>query len=126
MHKFSKADIERISELRSKLREAADEIVTAYGPLNSEVANINTLLEAYNQLLTEANGVIEDIASEVQSEIDDKSEKWQEGDRGQAIIDWQSDLENFEFEALEMLDDIEVPELDHDGQLENLPEQANV
>ena len=126
MHKFSKADIERISELRSKLREAADEIVTAYEPLNSEVAHINTLLEAYNELLTEANGVIEDIASEVQSEIDDKSEKWQEGDRGQAIIDWQSDLENFEFEALEMLDDIEVPELDHDGQLENLPEQANV
>jgi hypothetical protein len=126
IQKFSKADLTRISDLRGTLREKADEIETAFEPLAELISNINSLIAEYNEIITEANGVIEDIAREVQDGIDDMSEKWQEGDKGSAIIEWQSELESF---SLETVDDVEVPEgltLDHDGQLENIPEQANV
>jgi len=126
MHKFSKADIERIGDLRGKLRDKADEIEAAFEPLAAMISNLNDLITAYNEIVTEANGVIEDIANEVQSEIDDKSEKWQEGERGSAIIEWQNELAGFMLEDVEAIDVPEVPTLDHDGQLENIPEQANV
>ena len=124
--KFSKADLTRIGDLRTSLREKADEIEAAFEPLAALVTNINALIAEYNEIITEANGVIEDIAREVQDGIDEMSEKWQEGDKGSAIIEWQSELESF---ALETVDDVEVPEgltFDHDGQLENIPEYANV
>jgi hypothetical protein len=126
MQKFTKADRERIEALRFKLRDKADEIDAMSEPLAEMVSQVNDLIREYNEIVTEANGVLEDITSEVTNAIDEKSERWQESERGEAIISWRDELENAQMEEVEEIEVPAMPTLDHDGQLENVPEEASL
>lgn len=122
--KFSKDDSKRIADLIHRLGEQRDVIEALWEPLTELIDKINGEIDAYNEIITEANGVVEDIASEAESAYDEKSEKWQEGDRGQAVYEWFSELQNAQMEEVEQIEVPEQPTLDHDGTLENLPEEA--
>ena len=124
--KFSKADAKRVSDLQGELREMADEIDAAFETINEPIAAVNALIEAYNEKLQEARGVIEDIASEVESYIDDKSDNWRDGERGSAVSDWLSELQSVDLEDVELIEVPEAPTLDHDGTLENIPQEASL
>lgn len=77
---------------------------------------VEEALTQLNEVRDELRGVVEDIKDEMQSQYDDKSEKWLEGDRASPTEDWISDLE----EVVSCLEDeIEMPDTaDIDSMLE--------
>lgn len=71
---------------------------------NKQLTAVNSLISEYNELIVEFNGYMEDIHSDHREKFDGYSDKWQDGDRGQAVLEWLNELEMFGIE--------EVPELD--------------
>jgi chromosome segregation ATPase len=73
--------------------------------INTAVEKINGAIDTYNEALNSARGYVEDIQSQAQSDYDDKSERWQESERGGAVQEWISTLENLvaEMEDVEQL-----------------------
>jgi F0F1-type ATP synthase membrane subunit b/b' len=132
--KLTKAQIEQKGELSAKLTTALDELNASVEAFNLAVADeratLQTSLDAYNAVLSEAREFASDIASQADQDISDKSEKWQEGERGQAAIEYkdawetlaQSSLDDLE---IEMPDELEIDEPDHVGELDNAPEEAS-
>jgi outer membrane murein-binding lipoprotein Lpp len=117
---------EELVELRGKLEDA----VSTYNAAVSELQTpVNEALEKYNAAVEEARGFVFDIANQADSDINEKSEKWQEGDKGQAAMEWKDAWASEEFNEVEIEfpDELSLPdeEFDHDGRLENLPEAAD-
>ena len=130
--KLDKQDMTRREKLVEELRDGRGVLEDAVSTYNAAVEALKAPLLAelgkYNDIVEEARGFVEDIANTADGEFDDKSEKWQEGERGQEARDWIDAWQNEPFDALEIAfpDELILPddETDHDGRLENLPEAA--
>lgn len=126
MTKLSKADLKARDSICDKLSIAWDALDAA-GNLEAgrvrDDAALLAAIESYNGDVYDANAFREDIASQIQEHIDGKSEKWQEGDKGQSFQSWLeeweaefpsvgTDLQYFDWSYLEDVKDL----------LEQLPE----
>jgi len=124
--KFSKEESSRLADYVGKLQEQRDTIGALWEPLTLMITNINAEIDTYNEIVQEARGFVEDIASEVESFVDDKSDKWRDGERGEAIQSWLDELRGVELEDVEQVEVPEEPTFDHDGTLENIPQEASL
>lgn len=78
----------------------------------------NEAISSYNEVVEEANGFRDDIANEIRSYIDERSESWQASDRAMDYDEWQSQWS----EELEWMEIILVDESDAATALEELPD----
>lgn len=133
--KLTRSEENRRDILADKLRDARmilDEAVAAQVAIIEDAyAAINAALVPYNEIVEKARGFVEDIASERDSEWDDKSERWQEGERGEAAREWISQWQDAADCEIETVDDVEVVTVDLElGDLaeflEGLPTEAEV
>lgn len=108
--KLSKSDLQRRDGYVSQLRELHDKLTDAIREYNAKLADLKAPVEAalaaYNEVVEEARGFVEDLASEHRGAFDDKSESWQNGDKGQAVSEWIDALENADIAEAE----VEFPE----------------
>lgn len=95
--KLTKSDLQRrgdlageMNALRDALNEKIDEL---RGKIEGEVEDIKTARDELNEKIQEANEWQRDVASEHRSNFEEKSERWQQGDRGQAVEEWIGELE---------------------------------
>lgn len=101
---------EKFGELRDNLRsDAIEDFIEAFNDARSEgVGDIERLQSEFNEIITEeVHPFMSDIASAMQEYFDSKSEKWQEGEAGEAYLEWVSAWEN-ELEESELT----LPETD--------------
>lgn len=110
------------TEIKEK-REIVKRLETTFARIEQEAAAFNAadkdaegagrkLHEAiaeYNDAQDEATAFTNLIADQITDYIDDKSEKWAEGEAGEAHIAWRDQWQDAEFEELEW-DDIVVPD----------------
>lgn len=80
---------EAINTAFNEMEDAVAGYLAAIEPL---VAEVNAKVVAYNEALERARGFLEDEASSAQEAFDEKSERWQEGDKGQAVGEWIAEL----------------------------------
>lgn len=129
MTKLSKANIKERDALCVKLRAAHDALEAAVEAFNAALAaeweKVEMARDAYNAEIQDANSWRSELAQEVQDYIDDKSDKWQEGDKGQAVSAFKDalgeDLPEVELEQPEEL------RFDHEATadvIEQMPEEA--
>ena len=90
---LSKLDADRrdnlIAEMRAKW-EAVEDAARVYNEALAELrAPIAAALAEYNEVVEEARGFAEDVARGAEEAIDAKSERWQEGEKGQAAIEYR-------------------------------------
>jgi hypothetical protein len=129
--KLDKQEIARRDKIFGELtegRSALEDAVSVYNAALEELkAPVLAAVEKYNEAVEEARGFAEDIASQADGEIDDKSEKWQEGERGQAASAWKDEWENASFDPyeIEFPEELAFEQPDHPETLENLPEAAD-
>jgi molecular chaperone DnaK (HSP70) len=88
-------------DAKSELEEKISDLVTEFN---------EKYLAPLNEKIEEARGFVEDIKNERQEEFDDKSERWQEGERGEAAQEWLQSWENAESELSE-ISNVEPPDL---------------
>lgn len=126
--KMTKAQLKERDGLASGLKEAAAELKEKIEAANSALADVRTSVEEYNAKLESAKEFVEGIAEAAQEAYDEKSEKWQEGEKGDAASSWIDELQSADIpEELELTipEDIDEPELNHDETLEGLSEEAS-
>jgi len=104
---LSKEQIEQHKDIERRLGEAWERLENAYGDFTSKVAEAYQEFEpetkAYNEVIVEANDFVEEVSGEIRGYIDERTEKWQESERGQAFEEWSSAWED-------ALDEVEIEE----------------
>jgi DNA repair exonuclease SbcCD ATPase subunit len=96
--KLTAADLKERDEMIASVKEKQ-------AKLNEEIAVFNDALDAaqdrLEEFINDLNGAISDLRdfienkqSQFEGEYDDKSEKWQEGDKGQAVMQWIETFSN--------------------------------
>lgn len=112
--KIDKSDGKRIENLADRLGEQREGIDNLIDEVNAfivdKVGDLNLLIVDYNETLEQARGVIEDIHSQADSDYTDKSEKWQEGERGTAVKEWIDAIESIKDNDLNDISDFDIDE----------------
>lgn len=127
MLKLSKTDEEKrqdyingLNEQKLKVAEAIDE----YNAVAREAfAKVKDAVSDYNAILLNVDEWHAGINGDQQNYYDERSEKWQEGEKGQAYEGWKQQWEDIALDEIELdePDDFEVPEMEHANELEALP-----
>jgi hypothetical protein len=111
-----------------------DKLVEA---LNTRGNVVNDAWEAFEQAygalvdaIDEYNGVVQDvvtyrdeIAQEMEDYYEERSERWQEGDAGQAYTNWMEAWTEVELDELEQVELPDEPEMPHADLIDDLPDQ---
>ena len=97
MKKLSKEQCAQRDEIAGRLRSRFSDLDLAVEAYNSAVeaawAKVEETKNDYNEAIADANEWQQDVAADIQSYMDDRSEKWLEGEKGQAYESWRSEYE---------------------------------
>jgi exonuclease VII small subunit len=108
--KLTKAQLKQRDELTSKLDLGHSDLDEAIAIFNDAMRTafeiLQTELEKYNDVLEEAREFRDDIVSVFDDFISNKSEKWQESDKGQAAASLKDAWENLTLDQI----DVDEPE----------------
>jgi hypothetical protein len=111
--KLSGEQRKRKAEIERRLRDAQEvmdhEGRSAITEIDEILGKVNAARAEYQTVLTEAREFVENVAEEMRSEYDEKSENWQEGDKASEVDRWISEWEGVD------LTDVEDAELDLDA-----------
>lgn len=107
-------------------REAVEAAVVEFNETVQEaMPPVAEAVDRYNTAVQAAAELAEEVASDIQNFIDDKSEKWQESDRGQEYATWAEEWNSpdlFEEVKIEFPSELETPEMEHGDTLDVLPD----
>lgn len=84
--------------------------------LNDLASRTKAFVEEYNDIINSVNEFVEDIKQRQQDYFDDRSETWQESDRGCDYESWKDEWDSFT-----ELEEMECPDFDFIEEFENLP-----
>jgi hypothetical protein len=116
------------ADIAARLRDAASDIESAVEKFNVATAEAKGELEAavmtYNERMAEADEFRDVTVGDMQGHYDERSEKWQESERGQAYLNWINEWEGAELGEVEIdfPNDLETPDLSAADVLEGLPD----
>jgi hypothetical protein len=117
MKKINKDQIKRRDELQGKLQSLMADLETACEAYNEALREkwgaIDDALGAYNEAIGEVNEWQQEIASDIQSYMDDRSEKWLESDKAQEYESWREEFEDeIEEVTLEQPEELDTSDLE--------------
>lgn len=128
--KLTKDEKKARDEHDEKLKEAHAAVVEAVKAYNEKRAElwdaISSACDAFDEAREAAEEWARDVGSRIDDECSEKSDKWQDSDRGQEVQSWKGEYENFSLEALELEDpgDIDEPDAPQESYFEGLPEEV--
>lgn len=115
MKSLSKAQMVERAQLMDRLREIAAEI-------EEKISEVNSIISNYNEVVAEVEEFRDGLVGEMQDYYDERSEKWQDGEKGSAYSDWKNEWEQLD---TSQADEVEAPDLSLADNLENLPDEAD-
>lgn len=133
MKRISKAQIEERERIKGELEEhkaevsrrvsAANAVIADanewIGKVNDEINSVNEAIANYNQALSDGETWAQEVAGEIQSYMDERSDKWQESDAAEYYREWLSPYESYamdevpEVAEVPEIEEIEEPDMDH-------------
>ena len=128
--KLNKAELTRRNALYDEIMGAGEDLLAAVAAYNEAMAEqaqkVQEALDAYNSALSDARDFRDEIVGDRDGDYQDKSEAWQEGDKGQAVRTWIDEWEGAELDEVEIEfpEELEEPDLAHADALNDLPEEA--
>ena len=120
MNRISKDTRKEIDDLVGTMAAEAIAINAKIADFHAEVGPIFERIEEARSRLFE---ILDEAANEAETYFDEKSEKWQEGERGQAYSEWKDALGNARDLAATEIEPIEIEEIDVDEVVDFLNEQ---
>ena len=100
MKGLSKAQRKRKDDVEQRLAHEGGNVQSAHADYQAAIAK-------YNEVVEEANEWREEVEGDTQSYIEDRSERWQEGERGEATVAFVDEYAN----EVETLEDPDEPDL---------------
>jgi hypothetical protein len=106
--KLTKDQTAAKAELAAAIEKAWAAVEDAVGVFNDSVSQAKEVLTAqvaaFNDVAGQVATFTAEIAGRADEDISGRSEKWQEGDAGQAAIEWKDEWENFDADGIENID----------------------
>ena len=115
MKSITAAHKKRLEQIASALEEQGGEVHSASLYYNEQVY-------AYNVLLEQAWELRDEIVSDQETYYEERSEEWQQDDKGEAHQEWSEEWGGADLEAVEEIDEFEV---EHPQTLSDLPHEPN-
>lgn len=121
----------KLDDLVGELNAAHEAISEAVDTFNGEIEGllqpITEAIDAYNEVAGNANDLLMEVHADLDSYIDERSDRWLEGERGEAMQamrdEWAIELEACQLEEPQPMD---VPEGEGATQLEQLPTEVDL
>lgn len=114
--------VEDLQTAKAKISEAVDKYNESVSELR---APVEVVVTEYNEILGEVRTLCNTVANKAQDAVDEKSESWQDSDRGQSAIEWQLAWEGIELDDVDYQwpDELTIESPQHDQDLQDLPEE---
>jgi hypothetical protein len=125
--KDESATLSRLIDDIASSKAKIEQTITIY---NQQVEVLRSPVESavteLNNHLAEARTLCSSVAARAQAKIDDKTEKWEESDEGEAATVWQSSWDGIELDDLDFQwpDELMIDIPSYDEDLEDLPKEA--
>lgn len=127
MKNLTKEQSIRKDQIANALTKIGDELKDAINRYNAQMSSmfapVEELQGRFNELLADAQAFIDGVHEEQEAYKEERSDRWRDGDAGQAYSDWAGEwsitFDEVEMECPEPLDE---PTLDALESLRNLPE----
>jgi len=115
--------IETLQEKLHAIREAEEARSMALASLDETV---QTAITDYNGALADAKTFVEETAERLRGEYDEKTERWQEGDKGSAANEFIEQWESVDMEDIDESQTVAPDEIvaEHQEGLEGLPTET--
>lgn len=131
MKSISNKQSQQLNSFKSDLEQKQEKVEEAIANFNANVEELWANLVAdsineYNLTVIAAQDFVDQTRSEIQSYYDERSDSWQDGNRGTLFNEW---IEQWDI-SLEEIDinsptETDVPEFEAVGQLESLPQEPD-
>jgi hypothetical protein len=112
MKKLSKEKLAERDAITAKLKEKNQGLLIAIAEFNRHLEEkyrqVEEACNQFNEAVVEANEWQEAVQSDIESFMKDKSDRWHEGEIGEAYQSWHDEFEpidEIEFEMPELFDD---------------------
>jgi hypothetical protein len=123
MKRVSKQTLERLAGLRATIKEAAER----FGEIKMQaIIDLNEQVAKANDARAEAYGVMDDECSQLEAYMDEKSDRWRDGDTGSDYSNWLSAMQDSRNVLDEEIPDVEISDDFFDGlddAFEDFPEE---
>ena len=108
MKRLSKDRKQQRADLVTRLNDAAEAVRAALVAVNAEIAGkLNSAIENYNLILSVAEAFRDEIVSELEHYASDRSDRWQNSERGQSHEAWKQEWEVLDVTVLDAIDEID-------------------
>ena len=127
--KLTKDESNRRDELVNDLRDKYTILEAAINEDPQDPDDISSAAATFQVIVSEAEALRDEVATRLRDEFDEKSDKWREGEKGEAanqfIGEWEdADFSDCDLDLANPLD-IDLSGLDdHAETLDNLPSEA--
>jgi len=125
--KLTKKQLRERDAVTVKLTCAEEDLTEAVETYHTAVqeawAALTTAVETYNEALAEGRQWVEDRKNELDDFIANKTEKWQESEKGQAVESMREEYDNIDLNDIELTepDEFELEMESHHELIDNLP-----
>jgi seryl-tRNA synthetase len=116
---ISKEQIERRETYVAQLNDLGRKVQEAANAYNEVMEEMNTALENVREWRDDVVGSLEDY-------IDNKSDKWQESDKGLAWTDLKNEWEGAELDEFELLDVSDIPDDEFGSRIADLQQEPDL
>jgi len=110
MKKLSKEQVSAVTatiESCSEIQQKIERLIEGYNQRVEEFNDaLQPVLDEYNEKVAAIREIYQEAANDAQSYFDERSDTWQEGEKGEVYAEWINQLENVDLEDLE----VEVPD----------------
>lgn len=118
MKRLSKQELQQRDDFVEELEAARNILCDAVDEYNTKIAELWTpvseALEKYNGIAADAQNWRDEIVSQMDDYLSERSEKWLEGNTGQAYQEWKDSWESLSIETfdIEQPEGIDLPEIE--------------
>lgn len=118
MKRLSKQELKQRDEFVAELEKARDRVCDAVDEYNCKAAElwapVSEALEKYNGIAADTQSWRDEIVSQMDDYLSERSEKWLEGDAAQAYQEWKDSWESLSIETFDIAqpEGIDLPEIE--------------
>lgn len=105
MNRLNRSTLDALASIASEVSQGFDELEALTTKYEEDALN---LIAQIDERKAEAAEIMDGAANDAESYFDEKSEKWQEGERGEIYGEWRNRLREV---ADAIAEDIEAPEV---------------
>lgn len=109
------------TRLIGELQEAYKKVEEQFAAHTAITEKVNEAIAAYNDVCQNVETFRDEVTTDMQSYIDERSEKWQDGDSGQEYTSWKETWDALECSGFETVQEETVFDEELSSALSDLP-----